>query len=1681
MRGLLYILFLLLLFVNLSAYEECDSIRTCTQNAITFEVTSGKGAHYLEVQNTESIEAIVDSMTVDFWLKAEEQPDKNQFIAGIWGPGDDYNDVWSIYIDRQNRLTFQINGENSNKGYTDNTFCSLDYNPFFGDWQHIYAIFDGSTSKVLLYVNGELLASGINAEYPVKRLRKRANEELNMQIGSTNAVSDDLNLNRTLLGQIDEFRLWNKIFDEDRMFCQKDESLEGNEKGLVLYHRYNETPDNYIICDATGNGNFGMARSGASCTPSQRYYQNTLIVTSLGQELPLKDTIVCDEEKTYSFEVHNISQCPKSVTVRIRGDYPNKYTISPLSKFNLEPDEKMQFSVNLQADFVGKIRSVLDVYNGNRCRDWNSYYMDITRLTEFSYSTDTIGFNVLKANCLEVREDIRSVTICNNSNAIGAGRTVQIENMSVNNPEAFQILLPKPLPIQLSPGECIDIPVKFNNLDFAGDFYDTLKIETDDKCDTTRKIELEGHIIEVFKLTDESGNNEITKFDFGTECIDYITPAESYIWQNLTKDNPYIEEEDIYIDTIIVPEHFISKNFDFPVNIDTYDGHYIHYFRFLPTAQGNFVDSVIFIIKSGECTIEKKVEVSGKGYYANLQFDDAMVDFGDVIIGQEKTIDIPITNLSDEPVNLLAYLKYGSGFYFASGQDLNLAPNQTKKVSIIFRPIVDSTYTDELCYLEKRCYESDCITLNGKGIYQIFSYEPNILLFDKVLACDSKIDSIQIANTGSSPIVLSNFIIDDQSNKYTYLDNNTLLPTALPNIINFAPGNKLTFVFSYAPDDITMDRADRAFLRFVDDKNQDWHLKLFATSVNPKIYITEETKYGIIEVSDSKRDTLVIENISQSIIALDSLSVSDGFEIVYPNPTNFSQDLNPGDTIMLIVDFVPTVPKYYEGIVYVGANSPCVSYAEGKLTGNAIIVPLEVPISTISYGYIKSCDCEERNITLINASNTFPMVIDSVWIDDFNASNPYPEFFTWTSSFYKANGEVLPYEIPAGQFDTLVVSYCPGNPSKREFINNDATLHLTSHGQSWERNFDVYLSGKRNLTFEADPTYVAFPPTRVDTLAPSRYVNITIPEIAVNPEQMPLKIDSISFSPAERVFSAIDYRTGLDKNITLALGDTLPLQIDFKPRAVREYYAKMILHFSEPCPELDSTIELYGSAFAPAYALNFRFDTLDIELDTFKMISCDTLSVPIYSSREIPAEIVDIGIKIIYDTDKLDLIGADSYYLTKSCFSYSPSISIKDSSADGKALLLKNFCGVDSLKPLCHAKFVSKLQMRDTLLIKMDSLTFDTEEVILYDIIATNDSAMVVILEPDFRVSQPITYDSVQILDCVTRTFEIVNSGDIPISLSSILNLPTDVLIVNSVPALDVMFDVGDTAFIEIEYCPQSKDTIDTEVYPFSNDPCQISDTSFISGYGFAPDLPLAFKFDLSVLVPEFSGTIGERLTIPVFLDTNLSTILKGKEHWLRDLQFDLRITYNPRALQYIGLVDSKIDFSETDYQPGNIVLKANNIDSLSKGQLFNLIFEATVPDVISSDLQVEVSNLDSQELMFLDLYPSGGKGIYNSDGKCFISYFKFESSETQLFGNYPNPWSEKTTVRFKLGEKVPVSLDLYSYTGEKIETLIDSNYPFERGEYSIELLSGNLKSGLYYLTFKAGIYTENISIMLVK
>ena len=42
--------------------------------------------------------------------KVSKQTGKIQYLAGVWGPGYDKQDSWIIYIDKNDSLTFEING-----------------------------------------------------------------------------------------------------------------------------------------------------------------------------------------------------------------------------------------------------------------------------------------------------------------------------------------------------------------------------------------------------------------------------------------------------------------------------------------------------------------------------------------------------------------------------------------------------------------------------------------------------------------------------------------------------------------------------------------------------------------------------------------------------------------------------------------------------------------------------------------------------------------------------------------------------------------------------------------------------------------------------------------------------------------------------------------------------------------------------------------------------------------------------------------------------------------------------------------------------------------------------------------------------------------------------------------------------------------------------------------------------------------------------------------------------------------------------------------------------------------------------------------------------------------------------------------------------------------------------------
>lgn len=122
---------------------------------------------------------------------------------------------------------------------------------------------------------------------------------------------------------------------------------------------------------------------------------------------------------------------------------------------------------------------------------------------------------------------------------------------------------------------------------------------------------------------------------------------------------------------------------------------------------------------------------------------------------------------------------------------------------------------------------------------------------------------------------------------------------------------------------------------------------------------------------------------------------------------------------------------------------------------------------------------------------------------------------------------------------------------------------------------------------------------------------------------------------------------------------------------------------------------------------------------------------------------------------------------------------------------------------------------------------------------------------------------------------------------------------------------------------------------------------------------------------------------------------------------------------------------------------------------------------------------------------PSDGSGInppgttpptirfsYTVNPASIINETKF-ASEFKLYDNFPNPFNPTTTIKFSVKQYSPVSIKLYDITGKLIKEIYNGN--LNSGLYSILLNASDLNSGIYFINFIAGNYTENKKIILLK
>jgi len=87
--------------------------------------------------------------------------------------------------------------------------------------------------------------------------------------------------------------------------------------------------------------------------------------------------------------------------------------------------------------------------------------------------------------------------------------------------------------------------------------------------------------------------------------------------------------------------------------------------------------------------------------------------------------------------------------------------------------------------------------------------------------------------------------------------------------------------------------------------------------------------------------------------------------------------------------------------------------------------------------------------------------------------------------------------------------------------------------------------------------------------------------------------------------------------------------------------------------------------------------------------------------------------------------------------------------------------------------------------------------------------------------------------------------------------------------------------------------------------------------------------------------------------------------------------------------------------------------------------------------------------------------------------------TEFQLKQNYPNPFKERTTIKFCVRDKARIGVEVFDSGRNKVETLVKEIK--EAGTYKVEFNAKELANGIYFYRLQAGDFIETKKMVLLR
>lgn len=567
----------------------------------------------------------------------------------------------------------------------------------------------------------------------------------------------------------------------------------------------------------------------------------------------------------------------------------------------------------------------------------------------------------------------------------------------------------------------------------------------------------------------------------------------------------------------VLSSEFSLESISLPLEIPS-DATEVVTLTFEPDPELEGTRTAYIFVYSNAPTSPQELTVKGSGLKYAINIVPSSLDFGEVGVGEIKTLDVEVINSGSVPF----YVSPSTGsenFEFASYSTSYLERSSSATFQIKMDAKEDGDYSANMFFkidvLSSTVWEE--VSVKGKVVSADITLEKYEIDFGGVEIGKLETGALEITNSGSYELYV--YSISNISHPFGVTSG---FPLAIP------VGSSTHLYFTFLPD-AEGEQLQNVYITTNDPDSKVVKVTLSGVGVkfaDPTIKLEpdEDIDFGKIRVGEISEKVIIILNEGYYPLKISSISIEGGFQVLTLRSTPFEIPMSA--TAQVIIRFEPEGEGKYLGSLTITSNDPDRGIVELAIRGEGGIAKIYSEPSTIYFGRVRQGTVSTLPLKIIN-KGSWELEITGV-------VEPDPPFSISPSNF--------PRKLSEDDELDVKVSFNP--PTTSSF--SDEIIFFSDDPDNPE--FSVSIAGKGALPkMKIENTKIDFGKIYVDEISSNQI-------IIINEGDFKLSVTAVAFAPF--VLSVTEISVPADSSGVL--------EVEFHGVSPGDYVASITIFSDDP-------------------------------------------------------------------------------------------------------------------------------------------------------------------------------------------------------------------------------------------------------------------------------------------------------------------------------------------------------------------------------------------------------------------------------------------------------------------------------------------------------------------------------------